>query len=256
MTAIISVCYYIVLLIWSLAYFIFMLVLFVATVAFDRERVALHAASRFWARSIFLLNPLWRLRIEGREQIDPKAAYVITVNHQSMLDIPLMYALPRLNFKWVSKKEVYKWPLFGVVLWLHGDITVDTKGSVRKTLAFMEKGMAHLCRGTSIIIFPEGSRSRDGQIHNFKEGAFLLAREAGVPILPCVIDGGKTFAQGWRVRRNTFTIRILKPVPAETVREMETRQLMADVRSRTVDTLQAIRLASGATTATQTEDTL
>lgn len=256
MTAIISVCYYIVLLIWSLAYFIFMLVLFVATVAFDRERGALHAASRFWARSIFLLNPLWRLRIEGREQIDPKAAYVITVNHQSMLDIPLMYALPRLNFKWVSKKEVYKWPLFGVVLWLHGDITVDTKGSVRKTLAFMEKGMAHLRRGTSIIIFPEGSRSRDGQIHNFKEGAFLLAREAGVSILPCVIDGGKTFAQGWRVRRNTFTIRILKPVPAETVREMETRQLMADVRSRTVDTLQAIRLASGATTATQTEDTL
>ena len=155
----------------------------------------------------------------------------------------------------MSKKEVYKWPLFGVVLWLHGDITVDTKGSVRKTLAFMEKGLEHLRRGTSVIIFPEGSRSRDGEIHNFKEGAFLLAREAGVPILPCVIDGGKTFARGWRVKRNTFTIRILPPVPAETVRATETRDLMSDVRSRTIETLQAIRRRTDAPM-TQTEDTL
>ncbi len=252
MNAVISVCYYIVLLIWSLAYFVFMLVLYAVTVAFDRERVVLHAASRFWARSFFRLNPLWRLRIEGREHIDPKAAYVITVNHQSMLDIPLMYALPRLNFKWVSKKEVYKWPLFGVVLWLHGDITVDTKGSVRKTKAFMEQGCEHLRRGTSVIIFPEGTRSRDGEIHNFKEGALLLAREAGTPVLPCVIDGGKTFAQGWQVRRNTFTIRILPPVPARAVQETETRALMAGVRATMTDTLHTLRTAEGKANPTHT----
>ena len=127
LTAIVSILYYLVLLAWSLAYFVFMLLLFALTVAFDRERKALHAASRFWARSIFFLNPLWRLRVEGREHIDPKGAYVVTVNHQSMVDIPLMYVLPKINFKWVAKSGVYKWPLFGVVLWLHGDITVDDK---------------------------------------------------------------------------------------------------------------------------------
>ena len=116
LTALVSIFYYIILLVWSLVYFVFMLVVFALTVLFDRERTMLHIASRFWARSIFFLNPLWRLCVTGKDNIDPSKAYVITVNHQSMLDIPLMYALPCLNFKWVSKQGVYKWPLFGVVL--------------------------------------------------------------------------------------------------------------------------------------------
>ena len=152
-----------------------------------------------------------------------------------------MYVLPKINFKWVAKSGVYKWPLFGVVLWLHGDITVDDRGSVRKTLGFMSKGLEHLHRGTSVIIFPEGSRSRDGEVHNFKEGAFLLAREAGVPILPCVIDGAKTFIKGWRVRCNTFTVRITPPVPAGKVAETPVREVLAEVRERTVSELAAIR---------------
>lgn len=244
LTALVSIVYYVIILAWSLVYFVFMLVLFALTVLFDRERVLLHIASRFWARSIFFLNPLWRLRVKGRKNIDPSKAYVITVNHQSMLDIPLMYALPRLNFKWVSKQGVYKWPLFGVVLWLHGDITVDERGSVRKALGFINKGVEHLYRGTSVVIFPEGTRSRDGEIHNFKEGAFALAKEAGVPILPCVIDGGKSFIRGWRVQRNVFTIHILAPVPASVVEESSTRELMAAVRERTVTELAGIRAAA------------
>lgn len=241
LTASVSILYYTLIAVWSLAYFVFMLLLFAATAAFDRERVILHRASRFWAMSIFRLNPLWRLRVEGKENVDPERAYVVTVNHQSMLDIPLMYSLPHLNFKWVAKKGVYKWPLFGVVLRLHGDITVDDRGSVRKTLGFMNKGLEHLGRGTSVVIFPEGTRSRDGEIHNFKEGAFLLAKQAGAPVLPCVIDGAKSFIKGWRVQRNIFTVSITQAVPAETVREISTRELLAAVRTRTVDELAAIR---------------
>lgn len=241
LTALVSILYYAVVAAWSLAYFVFMLLLFAATAAFDRERLVLHKASRFWAMSIFTLNPLWKLRVEGKENIDPGRAYVVTVNHQSMLDIPLMYSLPHLNFKWVAKKGVYKWPLFGVVLWLHGDITVDDKGSVRKTLGFMNKGLEHLGRGTSVVIFPEGTRSRDGEIHNFKEGAFLLAKEADVPLLPCVIDGAKSFVKGWRVQRNIFTVSITPAIPAQTVRETPTREVLAAVRVRTVEELAEIR---------------
>lgn len=241
LTALVSLLYYPIVAAWSLAYFVFMLVLFAVTAPFDRERVALHKASRFWAISIFRMNPLWKLRVEGKENIDPNGRYVITVNHQSMVDIPLMYSLPRLNFKWVAKKGVYKWPLFGIVLWLHGDITVDDKGSVRKALGFINKGLAHLDRGTSIVIFPEGSRSRDGEVHNFKEGAFLLAKEAGVAVLPCVIDGAKTFLKGWRVRRNIFTVAITPPIDSERVCELSTRELLGVVRERTVETLSAIR---------------
>ncbi len=245
-TALVSILYYIVIAVWSLAYFVFMLLLFAATAAFDRERVALHKASRVWARSIFLLNPLWRLRVEGRERVARDAAYVVTVNHQSMLDIPLMYVLPHLNFKWVAKSGVYRWPLFGVVLWLHGDITVDERGSVRKTMEFMNEGKERLAHGTSVVIFPEGTRSRDGEIHNFKEGAFRLAEEAGVDILPCVIDGAKTFMNGWRTRRNTFTVKILPPVPAARLRECGTRETMKSVREATVSALAEIRNRSAA----------
>lgn len=241
LTALVSILYYIAVLVWSVAYFLFLLVLFVFTAPFDSERRVLHKASKFWAVSVFLMNPLWRLKVTGKENIDPNGRYVVTVNHQSMLDIPLMYSLPYLNFKWVAKKGVYKWPMFGVVLLLHGDIAVDDKGSVRMTKFFMKKGLERLRKGTSIIIFPEGSRSCDGEIHNFKEGAFLLAKEAGVPILPCVIDGAKTFVKGWRVQRNSFQVRITSPVSAEVVEQKTTRELLNIVRERTIAELIATR---------------
>lgn len=241
LTAVVSIIYYLVLLAWSLAYFIFMLVLFAVTAPFDSERRALHGASRLWARSMFRLNPLWRVRVEGAGNIVRGQAYVVTVNHQSMVDIPLMYFLPWLNFKWVAKRSVYRWPLFGVVLWLHGDITVDTGGSVRRTLDFMKEGLERLSRGTSVVIFPEGTRSRDGEVHNFKEGAFMLAKEAGVAILPCILDGTREFMKGWRVCRTVFTVRIMAPISAEEVAARPAREILTEVRELTVAELASIR---------------
>lgn len=241
LTGFVSILYYIVALVWSVAYFVFLLLLFIVTSPFDGERVVLHKASKFWAFSVLWINPLWRLKVSGVENVDAGQKYVITVNHQSMLDIPLMYVLPGLNFKWVAKKGVKKWPLFGVVLILHGDILVDDKGSVRMTKVFMTKALERLGKGISVVIFPEGSRSKDGEIHNFKEGAFLLAKEAGVPILPCVIDGAKSFVKGWRVQRNTFRVHITPAVPVETVNEKTTREVMNIVRERTVFELAQIR---------------
>lgn len=240
MTAIVSILYYLIILVWSLFYFILMLVLWLLTVLFDRERVVLHRASHFWAKSIVWLNPLWKLRVTGKENVDGKGRYVITVNHQSMLDIPLMYVLPRINFKWVAKSFVNKLPLFGVVLHLHGDIVIK-EGSVRTARGFMVKGKEHLERGTSIIIFPEGTRSKDGEVHNFKEGAFLLAKDAEVAVLPCVINGVKNFVKGWKVNRTVFEIAIMPPIPAGQVQEIPTRELMSQVRTMTVERLAELR---------------
>lgn len=240
-TALLSILYYTLILSWSLVYFVFMLLLFMFTAPFDKERLIMHKASKVWAVRVFVFNPLWRLRVTGKENVALDGRYVVTVNHQSMLDIPLMYALPHLNFKWVAKKGVLKWPLFGIVMRLHGDITVDDKGSVSKAKGFILKGLERLKEGTSIVIFPEGSRSRDGEIHNFKEGAFLLAKEAGVPILPCVIDGGKTFHNGWRIRCNTFHVSILPPVTVEMVEAKTPRELLNMVREKTVNELAEIR---------------
>ena len=114
-----SILYYILLVVFTLLCFIPFAVLFLLTVLFDRERVVLHWASRMWSYGIFRLCPWWRIRIEGAEKIDRSRPWVIVTNHQSMLDIPLMYVLPT-TFKWVSKKEVQKMPVFGWVLWMHG----------------------------------------------------------------------------------------------------------------------------------------
>ncbi len=240
MRTIVSLIYYPTVLAWSLFYFVLMWVVWLLTVLFDRERLVLHKMSYLWAESIVWLNPLWKLKVTGRENVCRGGRYVVTVNHQSMVDIPLMYVLPRINFKWVAKREVYRWPLFGAVLWLHGDITV-AEGSVRAARGFIAKGVQRLRRGTSVIIFPEGTRSRNGAIHNYKEGAFMLAKEAGVEILPCVMNGVKEFVKGWRVNPTTFEIAIMPPVAAERVAELPVRQLMAEVREASISKLGELR---------------
>ena len=177
-----SAIYYLLLSLFTVICFVPFAVLFALTVFFDKERVALHWASRVWSYGIFRLCPLWKLRVEGREKIDRSRPWVIVTNHQSMLDIPLMYVLP-LNFKWVSKKEVQKMPIFGWVLWMHGDIPVE-RGSRRSAKRMMERCVERLSRGTSVIVFPEGTRTRTGEIGRFKDGAFLVAKSAGVGIQP------------------------------------------------------------------------
>jgi 1-acyl-sn-glycerol-3-phosphate acyltransferase len=240
MRTVISILYYPIVLAWSVFYFLLMCAAWLLTVLFDRERVVLHRMSHLWAHSIVWVNPLWRLKVTGRENVSREESYVVTVNHQSMIDIPLMYVLPKINFKWVAKREVYRWPLFGAVLWFHGDIVVE-QGSARAARGFMAKGKERLAGGTSVVIFPEGTRSSDGAIHNYKEGAFLLAKEAGVPILPCVVNGARDFIKGWRINRTTFEIAIMPPVAAERVAEVPTRELMAEVREASMAKLEQLR---------------
>lgn len=211
-----SILYYIIALTFTLIYFIPFTLIFLLTAPFDRERAILHHASRIWAKGLYRCCPFWHVRVEGLENIDPHKPCVIVTNHQAMLDIPLMYVLP-LNFKWVSKKEVRKIPIFGQVLLMHDDILV-ARGSGSSAKQMMRQSLERLSRGTSIIIFPEGTRSKCGRIGHFKEGAFRLAQAAGVAVQPVVHEGNGSVANGWRVRMpHRFTVRVLPPVPAEAI---------------------------------------
>ena len=226
-----SLLYYIILLLFTLSYFVLFSLIFVVTVPFDRERQILHHASRFWSKMIFRINFAWTMKIEGIDKIDPGKAYVVVVNHQSMLDIPLMYVLP-FNFKWVSKREVYKWPIFGAVLWMHGDIAIE-RGAAASAQKMMHDCGTHIARGTSVIIFPEGTRSRDGRVHRFKEGAFMTAKKLGAPILPCVSEGTGAVMQGWRMKMpHTFTVRVLEPIPADEVAQYSVKEMTARVQAQ------------------------
>lgn len=162
--------------------------------------------------------PTWRRKIEGLENIDKKKSYVIVINHNSMVDILALYFLP-LNFRWVSKREVFRIPYIGQLLTLHGDIAIDRSRGADSMRKVTEDGKMWIGRGASIAMFPEGTRSKSGEIGRFKQGAFALAKEAGVEILPVVMHGTRTvlnkfYLVNWR---NTLKVSVLPPISAEEV---------------------------------------
>lgn len=204
------------------------LLIFVIAYPFDPKRKALHIFSGFWGLQYFWVNPLWRIRYLGKENVDKNKSYIIVCNHQSYLDICAMYKLP-LVFKWVSKIEATKIPFIGWLLPMHGDILIK-RGEGKSSRKMMNEAENWIKKGVSISIFPEGTRTSDGKIHRFKEGAFLLARINKLPILPVVMDGtfdmfpNKGLSIGGRT---TLQIKVLPEVSAETVASMGVKELTA-----------------------------
>lgn len=224
----VSVIYYIFLFIFTTFYLVFFCLLFLITRPFDKEGNIIHKASRFWSMTVFRMCPGWKLITQGLDKIEPGKAYMVVANHQSMADIPLLYALP-LRFKWVSKKEVLKWPVFGMVLKMHGDIIIE-RGKTSSTLKMMEQTSYWLSRGISVIIFPEGTRSKDGKVGRFREGAFMAAKHAGVGILPVATKGTGNLSDGWKIRRpHRLIVKVLEPVSAETVMAEDPKTTAAKV---------------------------
>lgn len=234
----ISALYYLFLVIICTVFMALSAVALVVCYPFDSGRRVVHELSRILVRTFFLVPPFWRQRIVGLENVDKKKRYVIVVNHNTVIDIPALYYLP-LNFRWVSKREVYKVPFFGQFLFLHGDICINRGRASAAMEQLLREGKKWIARGASVAVFPEGTRSRDGEIHRFRAGAFTLAKEAGVEILPVVLDGTATLIRknamfDWR---NRIDIRVLRPVSVEEVRDTEVHDLMEGVRERMVRAL-------------------
>lgn len=234
-----SIIYYIVVATCWLVLYVVSFIALVVCYPFDKKRAVVHKISEWFTNVAFIFAPGMRRDVVGMENIDPTKAYVMVLNHQSMVDIMSIYNLP-LVFKWVSKKEVYRIPLVGRLLLMHGDIVINRASAKEAMQLVHSKGKEWLEKGASVAIFPEGTRSKDGQIHNFKAGAFLLAKDAGVPILPIVLSGTTTMLRKgtfWLNWRNRITIKVLEPVSREEVAERSIKEVMADVHDRMVETL-------------------
>lgn len=194
--------------IFPLTFLIWLLVL-----PFDRDRVVIHWLLVYQSLIVSWLIPIWKIDIEGRKKTSGGTTYVIISNHQSILDILLLNSL-RYKFKWISKIENINLPVLGWYLRMADYITVN-RGNEESKADMLEKSYRYLKQGTSIMIFPEGTRSLDKEIGFFKRGAFQLAQQAGVSILPVLIDGtgdilpkhGLIFSSGHRIR-----IRVLDPI--------------------------------------------
>ncbi len=210
-------------------------------VLFHKSRSWIHECSRILCMCFWHTPPLWKRRIEGLENVDTTKPYVIVVNHSSMVDIAALYFV-KLNFRWVSKREVFRIPYFGFFLMLHGDIAIERGNAATSMHKVLEDGRKWIKRGASVAIFPEGTRSKNGEIHRFKQGAFSLAKEAEVAILPVVVNGTRTALRGWRWNwRNTVSLKVLPPISAEQVAATEMKELIETVQGRMTDALAQMR---------------
>lgn len=171
----------------SLLLFPIALLVFAVTAPFDPRRRALHQFTCFWASLYTWCNPLWRVQVTHRERIDPDATYVMVANHLSLLDILVLFRL-FTNFSWVSKIENFQVPVIGWNMRLNRYIPL-VRGDKASAASMLAQCRATLERGTSIMMFPEGTRSRDGRLQAFKPGAFDLAIQSSVPILPILVTG-------------------------------------------------------------------
>lgn len=139
-----------------------------------------------WSR-LFCLISLVRIEVRGREKLDRSTSYVFVANHQGAYDIFLIYGYFGHKFKWMMKSSLRRIPFVGAACAAAGFIFVDRSGKgLRETLAAAEK---ILTGGMSLVVFPEGSRTPDGKIHRFKKGAYQIADDLSLPVVPLTIDG-------------------------------------------------------------------
>lgn len=145
------------------------------------------AVQVFWSRSVIRLL-LLPIKVTGRENVDPKQSYVFVANHQSFLDVFAVYGWLPNNFKWLMKKEIRRVPFVGTACAVAGHIFVD-RSNPRAALQSMEKVKRELVDGISTVIFPEGTRTKTGEIGRFKQGAFKIAMDMELPVVPITLNG-------------------------------------------------------------------
>lgn len=163
------------------------LLIWLVTLPFDRHKVLLHLYSCAWATFYVAINPHWRLRVTGREKLPWRGGAVLAANHASLIDILVLFALFR-PFKWVSKAENFKLPFVGWNMRLNGYVPL-VRGDRESVVTMLATCSRLLRRGNPVLFFPEGTRTKDGRLQPFKDGAFELAVEHGVPLIPIAVHG-------------------------------------------------------------------
>lgn len=186
--------------------------------------------AHIWSRFTCMLF-LMRVKVTGRENIDPKQSYVFVANHQGAYDIWSIYGYLNHNFKWLMKKELEKIFLVGWACKKAGHVFVDDSSiaGIKDTIAQSEKTLKD---GMSVVIFPEGSRTWDGKMIDFKRGAFMLAAEFKLPVVPLTIDGSFKAMPRFTYLMTPTTIRLTihPPIWPDPDKGFNTKRLMSECR--------------------------
>lgn len=196
----------------------------------DKKGNMPHEVARIWAKSILLASRI-KVTVQGLSNIDPSCSYIYMSNHQSNFDIPVLLACLLVQFRMLAKAELFKIPLFGYAMQRAGYISIDR--SNRKSAFMSLKKAAGIIRGgVSVMIFPEGTRSIDGRIREFKKGGFVLAVDAGVPVVPVIIHGTRRIMPKRRlfIRPGVVVLEIRTPIETKDFTRKTKGDLLKEVR--------------------------
>lgn len=197
---------------------------------FGTERM-LQIGGIWWARFNSYVTPMF-ISVSGTENIDKEQSYVIVANHQSQYDIFAVYGWLPVDFRWVMKQELRKVPILGYYCYKAGHVYID-RSNHEKALASIEAAKARIRNGTSILFFPEGTRSTTGQLLPFKKGAFKFALDMGLPLLPITIIGTRNVLPNNSIALFPGSARMVvhKPIPIDGYTEENIEDLMDKARA-------------------------
>jgi 1-acyl-sn-glycerol-3-phosphate acyltransferase len=193
--------------------FIVLAILYPLVTVFDSKKKLLHYLTVLWGYHFVRLNPFWKCRFEGTENLEPGRNYVIVANHQSLADVFVLSGL-RHHFRWVTKESLMRVPFFGWIMRLNGDVPIK-RGDGRSIREMMARCKDWLNNNVSILMFPEGTRSEDGNIIQFRDGPFRLSVDCNVPVIPVVITGTREVISKSSRKLNfvaSMRIKILPPI--------------------------------------------
>lgn len=198
---------------------------------FDKKLKGIHYFTCFWGVMLAFVNPLWRVKVKGKGRRRRGQAYVVICNHQSLADIMVLYKL-FFHFRWVAKIELFSTPILGWVMQMNNYVKIR-RGSRQSAEIMINECVRLLKSNISVMIFPEGTRSPDGRLQHFKEGAFRIAKMANCPILPVVIHGtanaipkGSIFLK----EQSLITLEVLDPIPADVIQAEEIKDTIVRTR--------------------------
>jgi 1-acyl-sn-glycerol-3-phosphate acyltransferase len=206
----------------------------------DPKRHWLAKFTSIWGAHYLAWAPFASVKVEGLEHADPNRACVYVVNHQSMVDILAVFAT-RLPYLWVSKVENFYAPFLGWNMWLNGYVPLK-RGYLPSILRMVRSCLKKLDSGHSLCVFPEGTRSPDGNLIGFYRGAFWVASRRRVPVVPIIVEGTGAILRkrSMQIRPQRALVRVLPAIdPAEV--GYDDRKLREVVRARMADELLRIR---------------
>ena len=196
------------------------------TSLFPRSAYATYRLGRLWNWVVAKCMGI-SFAIKGAEKMVPGTSYIITPNHQSFADIVALFVSIPAPFRWVIKREILNIPVFGRAIAATGAICLD-RANRESAVQSLREGVKRLAGGWSVVIYPEGTRTADGLLHSFKKGAFMMAVQTGISILPITCNGAFKIMpkKNFFFRPGHVTLTIGDPIPTEGLTENDVPQLM------------------------------